>query len=108
MRWGWILKAIAEGRGEIGEVKIAGRIDASFHTHISAGKGSFDSALRMTKRVRAYPGPSSVMTENRLRLAIPNEVVMATSEASRPVAMSTRPMRGWLWRASKVHQRSPR
>ena len=48
---------------------------------------------------------TSVTTVNPVRLAIPNEVVMATSDASRPVAISTRPMRGWLWRASNVHQR---
>jgi hypothetical protein len=51
------------------------------------------------------PETSSVTTVNPVRFAIPNEVVMATSEASRPVAISTRPIRGCVWRASKVHQR---
>src|SRR6202453_1662231 len=51
---------------------------------------------------------SSLITLNWVRLAIPNEVVMATSEASRPTAINTRPMRGWLCRASTVHQRFPR
>ena len=35
-------------------------------------------------------------------------VLIATSAASRPRAISTRPMRGTLWRASKVYQRPPR
>src|SRR6266852_4288550 len=63
---------------------------------------------RLLRKVGAFPDhpvTSSVTTVNPVRLAIPNEVVMATSEASRPVAISTRPMRGWLWRASNVHQR---
>ena len=45
------------------------------------------------------PETSSVTTVNPVRFAIPNEVVMATSEASRPVAISTRPIRGCVWRA---------
>ena len=49
----------------------------------------------------AFSETSSVVTENCSRLASPNEVVMATSVASRPTAISTRPMRGVLWRASK-------
>src|SRR6202034_1714149 len=48
---------------------------------------------------------SSLTTLKWVRLAIPNEVVIATSEASRPTAINTRPMRGWLCRASTVHQR---
>ena len=39
------------------------------------------------------------------RPRVPNEVVIATSAASLPVAISTRPIRGLLFRASKVHQR---
>jgi hypothetical protein len=39
---------------------------------------------------------------------MPNEVVNATSAASRPTAINTRPMRAALWRASNVHQRSSR
>jgi hypothetical protein len=38
----------------------------------------------------------------------PNEVTIATSVASRPRAIRMRPMRGLLWRASNVYQRSPR
>ena len=48
------------------------------------------------------------VTSNFVRSALPKEVVIATSVASRPTAISTRPMRGKLWRASKVHQRSSR
>jgi hypothetical protein len=48
---------------------------------------------------------SSVTTKKWRRSACPNEVVIATSAASRPVAISTRPILDWLFRASKVHQR---
>jgi hypothetical protein len=37
----------------------------------------------------------------------PNVLESATSDASRPRAISTRPMRGVLLRASNVYQRSP-
>jgi hypothetical protein len=51
---------------------------------------------------------SSVMTVKFVNFAFPNDVVMAQSVASRPVAIKTRPMRRTLCLASKVHQRSPR
>src|ERR1700742_5019905 len=56
----------------------------------------------------ASAATSSVTTLKWVRLAMPKEVVMATSEASRPTAISTRPMRGRLCRASTVHQRFAR
>src|SRR5665213_799700 len=56
----------------------------------------------------AEPMHSSVVTEKCCRLATPKEIVMATSEASRPTAIRTLPTHGWLCRASKVHQRSSR
>src|ERR1700723_44014 len=46
---------------------------------------------------------SSVTTVKFFNQAVPNEVVIATSAASRPVAISTRPIRGALLRASNVH-----
>ena len=51
---------------------------------------------------------SSVITLKPARVHGPNEVTIATSVASRPRAIRMRPMRGWLWRASNVYQRSPR
>jgi hypothetical protein len=51
---------------------------------------------------------SSVTTLNPASLAAPKLVESATSVASRPRAMSTRPIRGALWRASKVYQRPSR
>src|SRR5580658_7170391 len=51
---------------------------------------------------------SSVTTSNFLKYADPNEVVIATSAASRPVAISTRPILGVLCRASNVHHWSSR
>jgi hypothetical protein len=51
---------------------------------------------------------SSVTILNCTSLVWPNVVVIAQSAASRPRAIKTRPMRGVLWRASKVNQRPPR
>ena len=50
---------------------------------------------------------SSVTTSNLTSSAAPKLVEIATSVASRPVAISTRPMRGRLCRASKVYHRPP-
>src|SRR5947209_2008919 len=46
---------------------------------------------------------SSLTTTNFARFIRPKLVVSATSAASRPVAIRMRPIRGWLWRASKVY-----
>ena len=54
------------------------------------------------------PPASSVTTSKRCSVCVPKELIIATSVASRPRAMTTRPMRGSLWRASKVYQRPPR
>ena len=43
-------------------------------------------------------------TSNFLKRCGPNDVIMATSEASRPREMSIRPILGSLWRASNVYQ----
>ena len=51
---------------------------------------------------------SSLTTMNFVRSMRPKLVVSATSAASRPVAIRMRPMRGWLWRASKVNHRPDR
>jgi hypothetical protein len=56
----------------------------------------------------AATGSSSVTTLKPASLAGPKLVESATSVASRPRAMSTRPIRGLLWRASKVYQRPSR
>src|SRR5580692_11736276 len=51
---------------------------------------------------------SSVNTLNPDSWQGPKEVTIATSVASRPLAIKIRPMRGLLWRASNVYQRPPR
>ena len=66
---------------------------------------SADIALN---RRAAASTTSSVTTVKFFSHVVPNEVVIATSAASRPVAISTRPIRGLLLRASNVHQRSSR
>jgi hypothetical protein len=53
-------------------------------------------------------GTSSVHTLKLASTLGPNVVAMATSMASRPLAISTRPIRGTLLRGSKVYQRPPR
>jgi hypothetical protein len=50
---------------------------------------------------------SSVHTRNPSSVLGPNVVVIATSAASRPRAIKTLPMRGTLFRGSKVCQRPP-
>ena len=70
---------------------------------------SLSVARRAPGDLRAPAARTSSVTT--LKLAIvqgPNEVTMATSVASRPRAIRMRPMRGVLWRASNVYQRSPR
>src|ERR1700730_12589030 len=51
---------------------------------------------------------SSVITEKFTSCTAPKLVDIATSAASRPRAITMRPIRGWLWRASKVNQRPSR
>ena len=51
---------------------------------------------------------SSVQTRNSVSRLEPNVWVSETSAASRPNAMSTRPLRGALLRGSKTCQRPPR
>ncbi len=50
---------------------------------------------------------SSVHTWNFVKVPGPNEVVSATSVASRPRAIKTRPMRGALCRASSAYHLPP-
>jgi uncharacterized protein (DUF2235 family) len=63
---------------------------------------------RATNGGAGYATTSSVTTLNPASRAAPKLVDSATSVASRPRAMSTRPIRGLLWRASKVYQRPSR
>ena len=56
----------------------------------------------------AVAATSSVTTLKPASVQGPNDVTMATSVASRPRAIRMRPIRGVLWRASKVYQRPPR
>ena len=51
---------------------------------------------------------SSVQTLKLTSVFGPNVWVIGTSEASRPCAISTRPIRGMLLRGSNVYQRPPR
>jgi hypothetical protein len=59
-------------------------------------------------RAGAADVTSSVITLKLVSVHGPNEVTIATSVASRPRAIKMRPIRGLLWRASNVYQRSPR
>jgi hypothetical protein len=66
------------------------------------------SAVDRHGPVDAADVTSSVITLKPASVHGPNEVTIATSVASRPRAIRMRPMRGLLWRASHVYQRSPR
>jgi hypothetical protein len=60
-------------------------------------------------RASIQPGrTSSAHTSKRCKVLGPNVLISATSQASRPLAISTRPTRGVLLRASNVYQRSPK
>jgi hypothetical protein len=56
---------------------------------------------------RASSFASRAVTTNDLRDVCPNVVLIATSAASRPLAIRIRPIRGMLCRASNVCQRPP-
>lgn len=82
----------------------------------TTGAGFPGLRLRLARQARRAalnrlpypPGTSSVITSNCASQAVPKEVEIATSVASLPRAIRMRPMRGLLWRASKVCQRPPR
>src|SRR5271166_2523472 len=88
----------------IGQVATGISIGVVGTIEITSSLGEADT----DKSVCATYFTSSVTTTNLVREVWPKEVVMAQSVASRPVAIRTRPMRGVLCRASRVHQRSPR
>ena len=87
---------------------------ASYPYCLAGDDGNFDSyrecpvplAIRCHCPVQLVI--SSVQTLKLMRVLGPNVVAMATSMASRPLAISTRPILGMLLRASKVYQRPPR
>ena len=62
----------------------------------------------LTTAAASPEATSSVKTLKAASVWRPYDVVIATSVASRPRAIRMRPMRGVLWRASNVYQRSPR
>ena len=65
------------------------------------------SANLRPQRARYMFAVSSVQTRKLSSVFGPKVMLMATSAASRPWAISTRPMRGALLRASNVYQRPP-
>jgi hypothetical protein len=67
-----------------------------------------DSHNRGRSQALSTPGgTSSVHTRKLSSVLGPKVVLIATSDASRPRAISTRPIRGVLLRASKVYQLLP-
>lgn len=75
-----------------------------------AEKGNKDIKISLCQSLAVWP-PGKISSVITLKLASvhgPNEVTIATSVASRPRAIRMRPIRGMLWRASKVCQRPPR
>ncbi len=76
-------------------------------THASEANGSLPTAVAgIVKRGQAIQRllTSSVRTLKLFSVLGPNVLLMATSDASRPRAINTRPIRGVLLRASKVYQ----
>src|SRR6516162_2844993 len=66
-----------------------------------------EAIISASPEERASCSTSRVVTTNDLRDVCPNVVLIATSAASRPLAIRIRPIRGMLWRASNVCQRPP-
>ena len=73
-----------------------------------AGRRRGEPARGRRDRDVAHGATGSVQTVKPVRVVAPKDVVRATSTASRPRPISTRPMRGSLCRASSVYHRSPR
>ena len=73
-----------------------------------AHRGGHRSASRCNPGWPQAGTTSSLQTLKLCSVFGPKVLARATSQASRPRASSTRPMRGVLLRASKVYQRSPR
>lgn len=63
---------------------------------------------RRESPVNSVVGTSSAQTKNLSSMCGPNDVVIAQSAASRPVAIKIQPILRMLCRASNVYQRPPR
>src|SRR5262249_33532751 len=74
---------------------------------LEASERPAQAPMRPTSSMRDG-GASSVCTAKRLSTFGPKVVLNATSAASRPRAITIRPMRGTLCRASNAYQRPPR
>src|SRR5580704_16429402 len=61
--------------------------------------------MRRVRPLRTAGSASSVQTRKVFKVWGPKDVASGISVASRPRATVMRPMRGMLWRASKVNQR---
>src|SRR5437879_6101429 len=74
-----------------------------------AGRGAPPRERPLLTRRRTQPArTSSVHTLKLVKVLGPNVLLIATSDASRPRAIKTLPMRGVLLRASKMCQCPPR
>ncbi len=97
----------AAHQGAVDEEMIGGH-GVRLHRHsgamqsIEPGMTEMIARRRMTETPYAAAFTSSLMTKNFTKSIRPKLVVSATSAASRPVPIRMRPMRGLLWRASKV------
>src|SRR4029453_2327724 len=67
-------------------------------------RGKADLVLDVAGDLEDHVRTSSVHTRKDWSIEVPKDVLIATSAASRPRAMRLRPMRGAVWRASKVYQ----
>jgi hypothetical protein len=81
--------------------------ERKFPTGTGNGYQRRQAIIGASPEERASCSTSRVVTTNDLRDVCPNVVLIATSAASRPLAIRIRPIRGMLWRASNVCQRPP-
>jgi hypothetical protein len=106
--------AVVYRKGRVGDS--TRRDNAEFRRRQRLRRTVGQTALRTAPTLGSSAAPaspvqaaiSSVTTVKLASVLGPKVVVIATSAASRPRAISARPMRGVLWRASKVRHWPPR
>src|SRR5206468_9885313 len=82
----------------------ANRLDVAFH---ASPRPPPHATLRSIRSISTVC-TSSVCTAKRRSTLGPKVVLKATSAASRPRAITMRPMRGMLWRGADVQQQAPK
>src|SRR6185295_7323649 len=84
------------------------RLRIAIHGEVAHRQKRHQDRLPLPEPTGTFSLISSVITVKLSRNAGPKVIAMATSDASRPRAIRTRPIRGMLLRGSKMYQRPPK